>query len=319
MTKPRKRPARLLADRVAAIADIATSPPLDRETYFEVIDRGIYEWLRKEEQTPSKPDRSEGLTGPQRRVLEIALRRIAHAARKRRRLCVFALATSVQQLMEQKKLGRTEPKDIFYGWKMRLAKEPYQPVLTRTGEYLMFLTIDVKGDNRREIRAHVAVARPKDDRWTLAIAIDPVPNVKEEIESISSPELPTGADPVISAVATATYVVLQERQKKQAERFLQWCEDEKIPIRMWFRGERRRLRGIETAQIIEVSAGLMGAGTSGALALASTVIGGGKTSARGGEDCTRSTEHAAANMSTEVLGQIARTPLPEIDRKVPKD
>jgi hypothetical protein len=258
----------LIAQRVANIADVAGTATLDRDTYFEVIEKGIAGWLEEEKTVRSTPQGSaDGLSDPQRRVFAVALGRIARAAQAHRNVRVVAHTTSVQRVMKQQLLDKPEPRYIFLGWKQRLEKRASQPVVTEGGEYLMLLSISGTS-GRREIRADVAASRGEGEGWKLTLVFHPLPPVEEEMESIAAPEPSPAPDTVVAAVVRSTYLVLRVHDAERAQRFVEWCNQEAIPIAMWLRRElkRKHVRIVESVQV-EVTRGIVTGGTDGALAL----------------------------------------------------
>jgi hypothetical protein len=320
MPRKLKEQKDLIANRIANIADVARTDTLDRDTYFEVIERGIAGWLQEEEKVRSTPKGSaDGLSDPQRRVFAVALGRIAHAAHAHRRVCVVALTTSVQRVMEQQLIDKPAPRYIFLGWKQRLEKRAYQPVVTEGGEYLMLLSISGTS-GRREIRADVAAARREGNGWKLTLVLHPLPPVDEEMESIAALEPSPGPDAVVAAVAKSTYLVLREHDVQRAQRFSEWCDQEQILIAMWLHRElkRKHVRVVETV-LVEVTRGNVTGDTDGTLALQT---GGGAIEKKMqlAADGQRSLERrrvgdAGENQRTDIFSRIGMMGLADLDPK----
>lgn len=284
----------------------ASTGSLDHQTYFEVIDHGIDGWLREEEKVRSTPaGSSDGLSDRQRRVLEVALRKISRAARERRRVCVTATTMNVELVMERLGMEKTRAAYIFSGWRKRLKARAIQPVATRQGEYVMGILIE--GDaGRREIRAFVAPARPTGTTWKLRL-VEPYPPVDEELESIAASERPPdGTSRTVASTIQTTFLVMRDHDEELARRFKKWCESERMRIVAWLRREvsRRRMKVLKGDVVIVEQAG---GGTDGALALAAT-----------GVEKKKREKRATAlglNQSADVLERIGRTSLPDLLRR----
>lgn len=215
------------------------------ETYFAAIDTGLYGWLREEEQAASTPDRTGGLSEAQRAVLEVALGIIRRHARASQRAAVFATTAHVEDVLTR--TGRkARAKDIFLGWKHRIGEadgtRPFQAVDLGLENQLLVI-LEISGSSgRREIRAHVAIAHEDGAAWRMHV-VEPPPGdeLLVPITRVTRPE----HDGLTRSAAQTLYEALKVKEHGAAERFIEFCERERIRILAWLRAvvsSRRKIR-----------------------------------------------------------------------------